>query len=94
MSRRAVNIMAACFRTLPRESSIFFRELSASLRSLSRRLKDDFKISLAFLACVKMIFVEKFMFRRRNERTASCADTTHLSMSAMLMISLMMEISY
>ena len=71
MSRRAVNIMAACFRTLPRESSTFFQELSASLGSLCRKLKDDFEISLAFLACVKMIcgeihasFVDKMNERR------------------------------
>lgn len=81
-----MNIMAACFRTLPRESTIFFQELSASLCSLCRKLKDDFEISLAFLACVKMICREIHVsFVDKMNGKASCADATDLSMSAMFL---------
>lgn len=69
MSRRAVNIMVACFRTLKENQASYFKNYR--LLYVHCVAKDDFEISLAYLACVKMIcreihvsFVDKMNERR------------------------------
>ena len=76
MSRRAVNIMAACFRTLKENQASYFKNYR--LLYIHCVAKDDFEISLAYPACVKMIcreihvsFVDKM-----NERGVALVPRT------------------
>ena len=70
-----MTIMAACFRTLKENQASYFKNFR--LLYVHCVAKDDFEISLAYLACVKMICrFNSCKFRRQNERKRSCAGAT------------------
>ena len=83
-----MNIMAACSRTLKENQASYFKNYR--LLYVHCVAKDDFEISLAYLACVKMICREihvSFVYKMK-ERGVVVRWCHGLSMSAMLMISL------
>ena len=66
--------MAACFRTLKENQTSSFKNYR--LLYVHCVAKDNFEISLIYLACVKMICRETHVNSCKNERKRSCAGAT------------------